>query len=427
VKRALFLTYYLPPRPAIASVRAGHIVHALRASGWEVVVLTPDGDLTSEVAARTAPSFDFKAAAMRMLGARKGVTASEHFSVTPASRLGGANLAQRAISYGRRTMEFANGRFGWIAHGMGAARALVHEVPFDAIVSTSPPEGPHLIAAAVHGEIPWIADLRDPWARDDELASPPPLRAIDRILERNTLRTASLITTVSQPIADRLQARYPRAHVVTLRNAFDRREWEGIPFVHPERATFLHAGQLYEGHRDPRPFFEATAHLLREGLVRHDEIAVDFYGEREPWIDAAIARFGLRAVVHLRGKRRRDEILGLERAASRLVVVAGRGKDEVGTYTAKLFEYFGARRPILAVGGPHERSVMDDALESTGAGRRYRSAKALRDAILEAVAEWRTGKTRIVSPDAVAQYELTGFIERFGEILRTCEREGAIA
>jgi hypothetical protein len=244
-----------------------------------------------------------------------------------------------------------------------------------------------------------------------------PLRNLDRLLESNTLRGASLLTTVSQPLADRLQQRYPRSRVMTLRNAFDRREWEAIPFAHPERTTFLHAGQLYEGHRDPRPFLEALVDLLRAKLVRHEEISVDFYGASDPWLEGEVARFGLRSVVHLRGKRSRDEILHLERSASRLLVVTGRGPNEVGTYTAKLFEYLGARRPIVALGGPQERTVMDDALEETGAGARYRSTKALRDAILEAVVEWRSGTTRIVPEQAVAPYELAGFVTRFGEVV----------
>jgi hypothetical protein len=145
VKRALFLTYYLPPRPAIASVRAGHIVQAFRACGWEVVALTPEGEFSYDLPVRTARSLDFKAAAMRMLGAGRGVTAHEHFNVTPASRLGRKSIAQRAIEYGRQTVDFANGRFGWISDGVRVARKLLREEAFDVIISTSPPERPFTV------------------------------------------------------------------------------------------------------------------------------------------------------------------------------------------------------------------------------------------------------------------------------------------
>jgi glycosyltransferase involved in cell wall biosynthesis len=421
VKRALLLTYHVPPRPAIASVRVGHMIRALELLGWSVTPVVPDlGDVEYESPVCTTGVIDFRAPLRKLLGVEKGVTTHAKFNVQPASVYSRPGLAQSAIILGRRVTDYANTRFGWLGPGTRAAEQLMAQSRFDVVVSTSPPEATHLVAARIHADVPWIADLRDPWLRDDELASPFLLRAFDRILEPGALHSASAITTVSEPIAEKLRERYPKKNVQVLRNAFDEREWADVPFVDPQRTTFLYAGQLYGGHRDPRPFFDALAHLLRERIVHHDEVRVDLYCEVEPWLESEVVRFGLRQVVRFPGRRPRSEILRLERAASRLLLFCGNGSDERGTYTAKLFEYFGARRRIIAVGGPQEETVIDEALRETGAGERFRSAHALRDAILEAVVESRAQKTAVIRSEGVRKFEFRYFAERFEQILASC-------
>lgn len=419
MKRVLLLTYYVPPRAAVATVRVNNIMTSLRRHNWDVVPVVPDfGDVEYQPPVRTTGVIDFKSPVRRMLGISKGQTTHERFHVEPSSFLSeSVSWKQQAIKFGHRVTSFANGRFGWIGPGTRAVAEILREERFDAIISTSPPETTHLVASRVAGDIPWIADLRDPWVRNDSLAHPGALGALDRLLEPRTLRAARALTTVSEPLAAQLRERHPGKRVYAVPNAFSEDEWTGIDFEQPEYATFLHAGQLYQGRCNPRPFFAALAFLLKEGLVGHDEVRVDLYGDPESWLEAMISQFGLRRVVRLHGKRPRAEILRLERRSSRNVIFVRNGPEERGTYTGKLFEYFGARRKIVAVGGPDESTVMDEALEQSGAGRRYRSERELRDTILETVREWRSGITSIVSEHAVAPFELTHFGDRFARIL----------
>jgi glycosyltransferase involved in cell wall biosynthesis len=251
----------------------------------------------------------------------------------------------------------------------------------------------------------------------DEHSGSPILRTVDELLEGYAFRGARALVAVSEPIAQRLRERYPRKHVYAVPNAFSSDEWRSVPFVHPPATTFLYAGSLYRGARNPRPFFEALAQLYREGAFNQRELRVSFYGEREPWLADEIAAYGLSAIVTLCGRRPRKEILACERAASRLVVIAGEGAQERGTYTGKLFEYLGARRPIIALGGPSETTVMDDVLARSGAGMRYRDVAGLRTAIMQAVDEWRRGETRALSEAAVAPFELRHFGAQYARIL----------
>lgn len=420
MKRALLLTYYVPPRAAIASVRAGQLLDALQQNGWTASVVTPDFDDTSFGShVVTTGVLDFKAPVRRLLGVKQGATTHQHLGAERGAVAASSSLKHRAIRLGYELTEFANRRFGWLSHGPRAIAELLQRERFDAVISTSPPETTHMVAARVHGNIPWIADLRDPWVRNDTLRGPAALTMMDRALEPRAFRSASALMTVSEPLAAQLRERHPDKPVYSVPNAFSAAEWNGVPFARSDRMRIVYAGQLYSGRRDPRPLLEAIAYLIREQLVHPDELSVDFYGHPAPWLDETIAAFGLRRCVKQHGTRSRAEILTIEREASRLLLLLWDDPGERGTYTGKLFEYLGARRPILVCGGPNE-SVVDDVLRSTGAGVRHRSQHGLRDDVLAAVKAWRAGVAEIVPEAAVAPYEVQTLTTKVGEILERC-------
>lgn len=417
MKRAMLLTYYVPPRAAIASVRMGHLIVGLREFGWEIVPVTPDfGDVRYAAPVVTTGVIDFKAPVRRFLGVNGAERTSERYGITTGSVHAKPSLKSRAFGAGYELTQYANRQFGWLAHGRRRAAAVLASGRFDAVISSSPPESVHHVAAAVHGALPWIADLRDPWTGGGVGAKHGALGALDRVLEPMTLRSAQALTTVSEPIAAALRERYPKTPVHVVRNAFDQRDWIDIPFVQPSKATFIYAGQLYSGKRDPRPLFAAIADLLHARLVSPDELSVDFYGEESAWLHDEVRRYGIGAVVHIRGMLPRHAVLEKERAASRLLLFLWDDPRERGTYTGKLFEYLGARRPILAIGGPDE-SVVDDVLASSGAGERVRSVKSIRDAVMNAVAQWRSGRRPDIPPDAVEPFEARHLAERYAQIL----------
>lgn len=417
MKRALLLTYHVPPRSGIASVRIGQLIDGLRAFDWEVVPVTPDlGDAAYDASVVTTGVVDFKSPVRRFIGVREGETTSQRVGVARGSVHRPKTLRAQAVGLGYEVIEYANRRFGWAAPGTRAVSQLLQTRAFDAVISSSPPEGTHVVASRVHGSLPWIADLRDPWSGGILGARHSVLRMIDAMIEPRTLAGSHALTTVSEPIAQELRRRYPRTPVYTVPNAFSDGDWRDVPFATPERATLLFAGQLYSGRLDPRPLFEAIRQLLHANLVGAHELAVSFYGDDSEWIGDEIRRHGIAAVVRVHGRRPRAEVLRLERAASRLVMILPDDPGASGIFTGKFFEYLGARRKILAIGGPHY-SVVDDVLRETGAGERARSVKAIRDAILRAVEEYRRGEHHALPGEPVAAYESTALCRRFAEIL----------
>ncbi|HSB76547.1 MAG TPA: hypothetical protein VLC12_12910, partial [Terriglobales bacterium] len=147
-------------------------------------------------------------------------------------------------------------------------------------------------------------------------------------------------------------------------------------------------GQLYQGKRDPSQLLAVIQQLFREGLLDRRRVRVRFYGPQEAWLAAIVENHGLQDVVEIGGKVARSEAQLRQCESQVLLQLGWADPQETGQHTGKLFEYLGARRPILAVGGV--RGVMTDLLDETGAGLHALSEAELRRFLLDAYREFES-------------------------------------
>ena len=82
-----------------------------------------------------------------------------------------------------------------------------------------------------------------------------------------------------------------------------------------------------------------------------EAIRIRFYGSIEPWLPALVQSFGLEDVVEVGRNVSREEALRRQRESQVLLMLCWSDLRETGQHTGKVFEYLGARRPILAIGG----------------------------------------------------------------------------
>lgn len=199
--------------------------------------------------------------------------------------------------------------------------------------------------------VPWVAELRDLWVDSHYYDLPAWRRVIDDRLERRLLGDAAAMVTVSEPLAEVLRQKYGKPTTVVL-NGFD-------PADFPQRTeeptreasapiTITYTGLVYPGQRDPSRLFEALA-LMGEERRR---FRVRFYGRMLPGLRDMAARFGVEDIVELNGPVPYRQALELQAASDLLLLLLWDNPLEHGVLTGKLFEYLGARRPILCVGAP---------------------------------------------------------------------------
>ena len=165
---------------------------------------------------------------------------------------------------------------------------VIEKFKIDHIYTSSGPEATILIGYNLKKKyLSWIADLRD----IPEMYKF--VRITDKIykkalIRRQTklLRFATLIITVSDPLARSLESRVCKKVEVVL-NGFDLDLHTKTSY--PKSFTnfnFVYTGQLYDiKNRDPRPIFQVLDKLISANKLCMDHLRIDFYGTEIQIID----------------------------------------------------------------------------------------------------------------------------------------------
>jgi hypothetical protein len=185
--------------------------------------------------------------------------------------------------------------------------------------------------------------------------------------------------------------------------------------------TLLHAGELYAG-RDPRPLLDAlhelsAAHPLRLYLLgRSEDAGFDLGGE--------IRRRGLGDTVEFSGQVAYGRAVA-EMAAADILLLLDTPRRRIGI-PAKLYEYFGAGRPILALAEPdgdtawalRKSGVLHRVAPLADAGRIRQALAELIDAVASGQPATATGPERF----AFTRERLAGSL---AECLNACVAHAA--
>jgi glycosyltransferase involved in cell wall biosynthesis len=184
-----------------------------------------------------------------------------------------------------------------------------------------------------------------------------------------------------------LQERYPSQTVFTITNGFDPEHFAFVRRPLTAKFTITYAGLLYQGRRDPGLLFEVLRELFDEKIMSPNDVQVRFYGRSEPWVTTLLRQYRLEEVVAVHGVVTRDEAVHRQAESQILLMLGWADPRETGQHSGKLFEYLGAARPILAIGG--SRSVLTDTLNETGAGTHAFSKAEVRTFLIDAYGEFK--------------------------------------
>jgi hypothetical protein len=389
LRRVLLIVNWYPPSEMVAAVRPAALAKYLPRFGWEAVVLTPrrqgirrQSELVIETENRDLLA-DWKA----RLGLDRKRGIHERFGLSVAQKPGEVNLHTRALGFIKYLLTYPDPTKGWVPFALesiGEIRRQKQDI--SAIVTSSPPISCHLIgrrAKTILG-CPWIADFRDLWTQNLGQSGP---HFLQGGLEKRTLKHADALVAVSTPWASRLEERYPGKKICAIPNGFDPDDYSSPSPPLTRDFTITYTGQLYQDRRDPSALFEVLRDLLKEGRMSAGDLRVRFYGRLEAWLPPLIKKYGLDAAAELHGPTPRNEAMVHQRESQLLLVLPWNDPRETGHHSAKLFEYFAAARPILAVGG--SRGVLTEALEETSAGVHAFNKPILREFLLRSYAEYK--------------------------------------
>jgi hypothetical protein len=245
---------------------------------------------------------------------------------------------------------------GWILRAAVRLRRTIRSTDPHVVVSSGPPHGAHLAAwLATRGtNVPWLADLRDPWAflvwpghrQVESRLACAGARRLERLV---ATRCAGMIAT-TPVLVGALAERYPHTNVTWIPNGVDR---ELLPYQDaPPFSGFslAHVGSLY-GRRDITPVLRAMSALfMRQPEARSDSCTIHLVGEMD-WpqreaLGRAAGELGLGASIKMYGAVPRTAALRVL-ARSHVAIVAAQGQDMM--IPAKLYEAIAISRVVLVL------------------------------------------------------------------------------
>ena len=255
----------------------------------------------------------------------------------------------------------------WRAKAYKIARSLIRKVKIDVLMSCFGPTSTAIIASKLkkNFDVKWIADFRDLWSLNHSDQRFLVFNIFERLYEKKTLGKVDKITTVSDELKKQMSELH-RKKTFVIENSFDEEEYTQNLEINKNVFNILYTGQIYPGF-EPSPLFEALSSLLNNNPEYEGKIKVTFYGDIT---NSRIQRFvgdpKLQEIVKCYNSIPRSEIIMLQKKAAMLFLLIWNDKFAKGVVTGKLFEYLGARRPILAIG--YKGGNLDNILQKTGSG-----------------------------------------------------------
>lgn len=401
--RVILLAYHFPPTQEVGGRRAAKVAAALVAAGHEVTVIRAP----SEVAGPEEVVTDSPIRVTTVIpppGPRQlYAEIKAFFRRTPTQEagdsLGSLWTPPTQVSSLKRLilslMWLPDDQQGF---AFAAARAAVRELQRGGaaiLYSTSPPPSGQLagLAAQLVTRATWVMELRDPWT--DNPGKPWYCRtaltdSVERWLERRCLDRADAVVGVSEGVCNRAREKLEaakRSKVILIRNGIEQiadppaRRPPGRPF------RIVHVGTLYLG-RDPRPFLRAAADVARRRALTEAELQIHLIGKSESFEGVPLRQFaadlGIGDLVRFESWLPHAEAWERLAEADLLLLLAEGQPDQVPN---KLYEYLGARRPILGLADPQGETAR--LLEQAGGHYLATSSEPRIAALLEEALDHR--------------------------------------
>jgi glycosyltransferase involved in cell wall biosynthesis len=369
-KRLLIVSSHFPPDRSVGTHRVLRFANHFQAQGWSTFVLTldpaayrnsvpVDADLCSR--ADAALTVQRTSAVRGLTALLRWRNALMGFEPRPSDSSRGSFAGtetrprgvRRLARFVANSFTFPDEEIGWFLPAVTQGLKLVRRHSIDLVLSSAPPFTCHLIGYALKSlsKVRWIADCRDPWSRNP-WGRRDSLRA-HRWLEELTINRADAVILNTPELLEEFSEWYgpvlaKKFHVVT--NGYEPDILEPYSSQEPNQEPPLvltHAGALY-GQRNPVPLLEALARCVQDGRIQRGSVRLQLIGKSMGKFDiaGAIQRLDLDGMVLQIPPVSHATSLQMLAASHVLVVIQPGSALQI---PAKLYEYIGLRRPILAL------------------------------------------------------------------------------
>lgn len=205
--------------------------------------------------------------------------------------------------------------------------------------------------------VPWLAEFRDPIATNPDRSDGSLVARLAAITERFTVTAADSCVWFDgiQILDDYFETTYP-GHAATVRKlpflGYEPTAFDTEPSIFDEW-TLTYAGSFYEGWIEP----QTVLHGISEYVARTGDrdFRVRFYGDWSDEYDQLVTKLRLNDVVSAHGFVPHSEIVPILQGSDATLYIGGTNPRNRLNIPSKIWDYVGARTPILGVVDPDFR------------------------------------------------------------------------
>lgn len=245
------------------------------------------------------------------------------------------------------------GHSGWYFPALRKGRSIIKKENVSAVMSTSPPHTPHLVALKLSKEfgIPWVADFRDRWSDNPIFKGPIKFQqGLDHFLEKKIVNNCSCLTCVNDRISSYFRKKYNEAGILTLWNGYDEDDFKGVIPIQHKKFTITYVGRVRGVNRQFNCFLDALEEVNQE---LKDDLQVLIVGNITANTEADMrerTRNGkAKNNIQFIGEVSHREAIRFMLSSDVLLNVLLQEEDAYYVTTGKVFEYLRAGKPILAI------------------------------------------------------------------------------
>lgn len=401
--KLLFCSFRFPPSRAARSLQLGKLTKSLARRGHQIDVVTVDR-------ATLGSFFDARVA---------------EWINTPNVRTIELPNPDRSLRDKLAAAAWGHNFPGW---ARAAGPALIDQLRkagehhYDALVSFAMPIDSHsaaLVAKRRFPKVPWIAHYSDPWANNpySEVGNWVRQQLFNQA-ERTYAAAADLSITVSEELTDLVSSQYPsRKHKFrTLHHVFDPEQYpnEDPPAAGPVVLRYLGG---FSPRRTPAPLVNALRLAQQRGAPL-ENLRIELIGDQLFDADKKFNEVHPGLAVD-RGRVNYWESLREMRTAHGLLLIDA--DQAISPYfPSKLADYFGSRRPIIAITPGHSCSAR--LLREYG-GACFEAADTAKIAeLLLEIAHGGAAALPPIVPQNVARFEVDRLATEFESLVDEAKR-----
>ena len=398
MKRVLIISYYWPPAGGISVIRPLKLAKYLKIQGWIPIICTaknphyPFEDSTSINIIEEGTEV-LKVPIFEPYGIYKVLTSQNKSALADVIQNAPKHSLLHQISVWIRGNFFIpDARCFWIGPVIKKISAYILENQVDAIITTGPPHSVNRIGALLKKKfnLPWIADFQDPWTQVDyykHFKITSWAHARHRKMENEVFANADLITIVSDSWkVDLQQIGAKKVEVIPL--GFDPDDFKSSSIL-DQFFSMTHVGMLGED-RNPETLLYVIKAICEENSDFANYFRLNLVGKVNSKLSDLVASLNLKSNVFFIGQVSRELALQYMQNSQLLLLLLNKAENVSGRIPGKIFEYMGAKRPVISLGPVGTDVSIIISKSRLGQNIPYDNFELLKEYMLESFALFRS-------------------------------------